>query len=327
MEGLIVLIVICVIGAIIGIAAQSKNKGKQQKCDDVINETYQIVFSRQGGSAPKQLEELLDYGTERLVEALGQYREEKQIHTTEDTCSNLGLCGVSDTHFYYGINFSTCKYETMNTLHDMFKEYALATEILSRNRYEDIDRWKKAFVRMDQISPLVMAAVKVFAEMKQNRCTVTADSISIDSIKYYKLEGAEHYISNVTGGGVNLQGAVAGAIIAGDAGAIIGSHLGTDTKTSIERKDNRKITLFYECNGVLETFVVETDDFDETLSAFRKLIPNKEESVVQMENQKNSTQSVAISSADELKKYKELLDSGVISQEEFDAKKKQLLGL
>ena len=33
------------------------------------------------------------------------------------------------------------------------------------------------------------------------------------------------------------------------------------------------------------------------------------------------------SAADELKKYKELLDSGVISQEEFDAKKKQLLGL
>jgi len=33
------------------------------------------------------------------------------------------------------------------------------------------------------------------------------------------------------------------------------------------------------------------------------------------------------SKADELKKYKELLDQGVISQEEFDAKKKQLLGL
>lgn len=35
----------------------------------------------------------------------------------------------------------------------------------------------------------------------------------------------------------------------------------------------------------------------------------------------------AASNADELKKYKELLDSGIISQEEFDAKKKQLLGL
>ena len=38
-------------------------------------------------------------------------------------------------------------------------------------------------------------------------------------------------------------------------------------------------------------------------------------------------QEIPQSNADELKKYKELLDSGVISQEEFDAKKKQLLGL
>ena len=41
----------------------------------------------------------------------------------------------------------------------------------------------------------------------------------------------------------------------------------------------------------------------------------------------NGNSNSAVSSADELKKYKELLDSGVITQEEFDAKKKQLLGL
>ena len=40
-----------------------------------------------------------------------------------------------------------------------------------------------------------------------------------------------------------------------------------------------------------------------------------------------SNQAFQQSSADELKKYKELLDSGVITQEEFNAKKKQLLGL
>lgn len=34
-----------------------------------------------------------------------------------------------------------------------------------------------------------------------------------------------------------------------------------------------------------------------------------------------------VNNAEELKKYKELLDSGVITQEEFDTKKKQLLGL
>ena len=33
------------------------------------------------------------------------------------------------------------------------------------------------------------------------------------------------------------------------------------------------------------------------------------------------------SAADEIRKYKELLDEGIITQEEFDAKKKQLLGL
>ena len=34
-----------------------------------------------------------------------------------------------------------------------------------------------------------------------------------------------------------------------------------------------------------------------------------------------------LSSADELSKYKDLLDKGVLTQEEFDAKKKELLGL
>ena len=38
-------------------------------------------------------------------------------------------------------------------------------------------------------------------------------------------------------------------------------------------------------------------------------------------------QEIPQSNADELKKYKELLDSDIITQEEFDAKKKQLLGL
>ena len=39
------------------------------------------------------------------------------------------------------------------------------------------------------------------------------------------------------------------------------------------------------------------------------------------------TQEVSQSNADELKKFKELFDAGIITQEEFDAKKNQLLGL
>lgn len=39
------------------------------------------------------------------------------------------------------------------------------------------------------------------------------------------------------------------------------------------------------------------------------------------------TQEIRQSNADELKKYKELLNEGIITQAEFDEKKKQLLGL
>ena len=45
------------------------------------------------------------------------------------------------------------------------------------------------------------------------------------------------------------------------------------------------------------------------------------------EKQSDTQSNNSTSNADELKKYKELFDGGVITQEEFDAKKKQLLGL
>lgn len=51
------------------------------------------------------------------------------------------------------------------------------------------------------------------------------------------------------------------------------------------------------------------------------------EIVMNRSNAKETTIINPYSSADELKKYKGLLDQGVISKEEFDAKKKQLLGL
>ena len=57
----------------------------------------------------------------------------------------------------------------------------------------------------------------------------------------------------------------------------------------------------------------------------KNLVDATDEDIARMNTQQNGQS--AISSADELKKFKELLDMGVITQEEFDAKKKQLLGL
>ena len=63
---------------------------------------------------------------------------------------------------------------------------------------------------------------------------------------------------------------------------------------------------------------------DEVYDTMNKLLMQRQE---QRKAAPEVAAAPAPSNASELKQYKELLDSGVISQEEFDAKKKQLLGL
>ena len=49
--------------------------------------------------------------------------------------------------------------------------------------------------------------------------------------------------------------------------------------------------------------------------------------IKRQDSEYSASANIIVSNADELKKFKDLLDAGIISQEEFDAKKKQLLGL
>lgn len=65
-------------------------------------------------------------------------------------------------------------------------------------------------------------------------------------------------------------------------------------------------------------FLKNRDELHEEIS--KLLIGRQEKSSV-------IKQEIPQSAADELEKYKKLLDSGTITQAEFDAKKKQLLGL
>ena len=65
--------------------------------------------------------------------------------------------------------------------------------------------------------------------------------------------------------------------------------------------------------------VQNADEFVETVNNLTEKRKNAAKAPSSAANQ--------VSSADELKKFKELLDAGAISQEEYDSKKKQLLGL
>lgn len=65
-------------------------------------------------------------------------------------------------------------------------------------------------------------------------------------------------------------------------------------------------------------------NYKEIHNVLSKLIIERQE---QMNEEKPYQVVQNQSNADELRKYKDLLDNGIITQEEFDAKKKQLLGL
>ena len=93
---------------------------------------------------------------------------------------------------------------------------------------------------------------------------------------------------------------------------------GTVERRKTASKDENVITLAAFSKDKVESYQRAYDEIMKNLSSDRK------------RGQVSATEAAsapAPSAADEIKKLKELLDIGAITQAEFDAKKKQLLGL
>lgn len=133
-------------------------------------------------------------------------------------------------------------------------------------------------------------------------------------IKYDVENHYEHKTKSK--GGVGR--AVAGGLMFGGVGAIVGANTAkhvtedklTGTTINLYLKDTHtnNISIYLiggygtvEITGLLESILVHTTE--------------------------NTSNQVPLSAADEIAKYKQLLDTGAISNEEFESKKKQLLGL
>lgn len=84
---------------------------------------------------------------------------------------------------------------------------------------------------------------------------------------------------------------------------------------------NMKQNNFFNENSFTFDTTVQSN---EKMQEVAEYIRNR---VEEAKNGGNAKIESTVSNADELKKFKELLDMGIITQEEFDAKKKQLLGL
>lgn len=139
-----------------------------------------------------------------------------------------------------------------------------------------------------------------------------------------------------------LTRALVGGVIAGPAGAIVGGvtakkkNNGKSVSVTNEITDHLGIIFYLKDGTSFEIvflnssvknngFIAKTaySDLNNTLAMLKtELQSNQVE-----ENNINNDKPDSISSLDEIKKLKELLDIGAITQEEFDLKKKQILNL
>lgn len=142
-------------------------------------------------------------------------------------------------------------------------------------------------------------------------------------ISYELLEDGE----SITKG--SLGSALVGGALFGGVGALVGSAVGT-------RKTNREITEFKikittknpllpdVYINLLPTGKVKSSSFlyKSYCNAAQNIL-----AVLAVMVDVSSPKASSVSSADEIMKFKQLLDNDVISEEEFEFKKKQLLGL
>lgn len=67
--------------------------------------------------------------------------------------------------------------------------------------------------------------------------------------------------------------------------------------------------------------------FEKKYNNYAREIKDYLENKIMVLHSAKNTEKESISTADEIMKYKQLLDSGVLTEQEFDAKKKELLNL
>lgn len=164
-------------------------------------------------------------------------------------------------------------------------------------------------------------------ELEQN---LKLYQIRLSDIEYYSFEGEiyrENQLSGGGGGGSSIGGAVIGGVIAGEAGAIIGSRkAGTPITSTLVTHDDRRVSLYYKEFGKLKALIFKPDDLRE----FEKLIPEKALPVINAVRTANAvnkqiTNMNPKSITDKIRDLSVLYNEGILTEEEFTAKKKELL--
>lgn len=199
----------------------------------------------------------------------------------------------------------------------------------SQNANVEIEQELEQFVITKQIGNFV-----AFDEEKEQWALLSSFLGKVKEVYNYSdivnFELLEDGNSVASGG---LGRALVGGILFGGAGAIVGGVTGRKKTKGVCSSLRLKVTIDNMANPVVYINFIETkmkkDGFSyktiaesaqECLSSFQ-LICDRQKKGKSIEQHKSN------SSADEILKYKNLLDAGAITEDEYNSKKKELLGL
>lgn len=189
----------------------------------------------------------------------------------------------------------------------------------------------ESFIEIDETRELINIPEIKSALFSKNK--------RIEHIRKFKDLVDFELLSNGTklADGNSLLGAAVGGIAFGGFGAIVGSGASSKSIKDICKSLSIKV-VFNDLQNPNEYINIITSDTKTDSKEYKELFNVAQEclsllGVILKKNQEHSAsttikQSEQPSSViDEIKKYKELFDIGAITEEEFSAKKKQLLGL
>ncbi|GEM_PF-701053 len=177
---------------------------------------------------------------------------------------------------------------------------------------------------------------------KQRKLAIPGEIHNVDLIKSYTVIDYDDIVSYelLEDGGAVMSGgigrAAVGGLLFGGVGAIVGASTG-QTSNSTCSNLQIKITLNNPSNPTHYFKLInkytwkKTDSFFQSRYKDAQDICSKLDLIIRENEQKanasSSENTTPSGPTEELRKYKALLDDGIITQEDFNQKKKQILGL
>lgn len=137
--------------------------------------------------------------------------------------------------------------------------YFFPYECFDGQFYIDI---KENYDNSPGFSELADENIEMVVEIFKKSVIKLITTIDKDNIEYFKLTG--EILSNITGGGSDLGGAIIGSVLAGGVGAIIGSREGIST----EFIDNKRTIILYRQEDNIRYLEFDKDVYDVLISLF-----------------------------------------------------------